>query len=103
MIDTIKINFLIGNEKKTITTPTGITLLQAAEANNIPIVGHCGGLGVCGTCRIELEKKDYDKIQGPSEDEEDTLERGNNITNTSRLSCQIKLTKEMDNINIIIK
>ena len=103
MTDTIKINFLIGDIEKTVEAKIGTTVLEVAELNNIPIHGACDGNGACGTCCANLTKEDYKKAGEPSEEEEDTLERVNGATPTSRLSCQIKLTKEMNNLHIITK
>jgi len=38
----------------------------------------------------------YDALPDPSEDEEDMLDMAFGLTVTSRLGCQIKVTKEMD-------
>lgn len=103
MTKTVKIHFLIGKDKKTVEAPIGATVLKIAEANNIPITGACGGNCACGTCRIDLSKEDYKKLSQPSESEEDVLERDSGTTPTSRLSCQMTITEEMDNIHIITK
>jgi ferredoxin len=42
----------------------------------------------------------YDKLPEPSEDEEDMLDMAFGLTETSRLGCQIVVTKEMDGVEL---
>ena len=49
-----KVKFLPHN--KEITVPAGTTLIRAAMEAGVHINASCGGEGVCGKCRILIEK-----------------------------------------------
>ena len=42
----------------------------------------------------------YDKIPHPSHDENDMLDLAFGLTETSRLGCQVKMTKDLDGLKI---
>ena len=63
------------------------TVLEAALANDVEIPTSCGGMGTCGTCRIEiLEAPDGFESRNEIE-EEFARERG--FKPNERLACQI--------------
>jgi 2Fe-2S ferredoxin len=73
--------------------------METALRNNISsIVAECGGGCTCATCLVHLDD-DWFKIVGPaSEDEEYMLDGAFEVTPTSRLSCQIKITDTLDGL-----
>lgn len=59
------------------------------------------GVCACSTCHVILTDELYDELMAeedtePSEDEEDMLDMAFGLTGTSRLGCQVKISKEMD-------
>jgi len=56
----------------------------------------------CSTCHIILPEDAYDLLPEPEDDENDMLDMAFGLTDTSRLGCQVKLTKAMDGINITL-
>lgn len=58
--------------------------------------GACEGSIACSTCHVILTPETYDLLEEPGDDENDMLDLAFGLTDTSRLGCQIKLTKEMD-------
>ena len=88
-----------GNEL-TVEAPLGNTILDIAHANDIDIEGVCEGCMACSTCHIVVEPDWYKKLAAPSEDEEDMLDLVFGLTRTSRLGCQIEITKEMDGLRV---
>ncbi|UQY80398.1 2Fe-2S ferredoxin-type iron-sulfur [Candidatus Hepatincola sp. Av] len=91
-----KIFFIVENEKIPVEVAEGTTVLEAAHSNGIPLEGACEGSLACSTCHVILEKADYDKLTAPKEEEEDMLDMAFGLTPTSRLGCQIVITKELD-------
>lgn len=81
----------------------GQTLMEAAVANLVPgIVAECGGACSCATCHVYVDEK-WQKVTGePSEMEEDMLDFAFDVRPTSRLSCQIKITEDMDGLVVRI-
>ena len=76
----------------------GTSVLEAAWNNNIDIEGACEGAMACSTCHVILGKKDFDKLDDPSEEEEDLLDLAWGVRPTSRLGCQIIITKDLDGV-----
>ena len=88
-----------GNEL-TVEATLGNTILDIAHANDIDIEGVCEGCMACSTCHVVVEPDWYKKLAAPSEDEEDMLDLVFGLTRTSRLGCQIEITKEMDGLRV---
>ena len=86
--------------ERLVDVPAGTTILEAAKANDLPMVGTCGGSMVCATCHVMIAADDRARLPPPTEDEEDTLDLAFNVTGDSRLGCQIRLTEELDGIRI---
>ena len=83
----------------------GETLLEAAHKNNVDLEGACGGELACSTCHVILTEEWYDKVaelSAVSEEEEDMLDLAMGLTDTSRLGCQICVTKELDGLEVAI-
>ena len=60
--------------------------------------GACEGSVACSTCHVILPPKYYDLLPEPEDDENDMLDMAFGLTDTSRLGCQVKLTKELDGL-----
>lgn len=102
MSETVKIIFVTQGEEKEFEVPVGTTVLEAAHNNNIELEGACEGSLACSTCHVIVEQDYYDKLNEPSEDEEDMLDLAFGLTPTSRLGCQITMTKELDGIKLVV-
>ncbi len=102
MTETVKIIFITKGEKKEFNVPIGTTVLEAAHNNDIDLEGACEGSLACSTCHVVVEKEFFDKLSEPSEDEEDMLDLAFGLTPTSRLGCQIIMTKELDGLTLIV-
>ena len=49
-----------------------------------------------------LEQHVYDALPPPDEEEEDMLDLAMDLTDTSRLGCQIKVTKELEGMRATV-
>ncbi|KAI5857440.1 ferredoxin [Durotheca rogersii] len=78
----------------------GDNLLDIAQANDLEMEGACGGSCACSTCHVIVDDAYYDKIPEPSDDENDMLDLAFGLTETSRLGCQVLMTKELDGIRV---
>jgi len=97
MADAIAITFESADgSRHEVAARQGASLMEAAIMNNVPgIEAECGGSCICATCHVYC-----DQIAGivgaPGEDEEAMLElAAAERRDTSRLSCQIKVTPEL--------
>jgi ferredoxin, 2Fe-2S len=96
-----KIIFVLkdGTEKE-VDAPLGLSVLEIAHKNNIELEGACEGSLACSTCHVVIDKAFYDKLDEPSEDEEDMLDLAFGLTSTSRLGCQIKMTEKLNGLRV---
>jgi len=62
----------------------------------------CGGLCSCGTCHVYIAGDWIGRLPPPAEDELELLEELDNTREGSRLSCQIRFTKELDGLELEI-
>lgn len=77
----------------------GDNLLDIAQANDIEMEGACGGSCACSTCHVIVaEDTMFDKMEEPSDDENDMLDLAFGLTETSRLGCQVVMSKELDGL-----
>ncbi|KAG5921030.1 mitochondrial matrix iron-sulfur protein [Claviceps africana] len=87
-----------GHEHK-FAVSAGDNLLDIAQANDLEMEGACGGSCACSTCHVIVTDEDYyDKMPEPEDDENDMLDLAFGLTETSRLGCQVKMTKELDGL-----
>lgn len=101
----INVNFIekSSNIIHKINAPLGINILELAHKNNIELEGACECSLACSTCHVIVKSKEYfDKLIEPSEEEMDMLDLAYDLTDNSRLGCQIITTPEIDNIELII-
>jgi 2Fe-2S ferredoxin len=102
MTETVKIIFVVDGEKKEFQVPVGTTVLEAAHNNDIDLEGACEGSLACSTCHVVVDKEFFDKLEEPSEDEEDMLDLAFGLTPTSRLGCQITMTQDLDGLTLVV-
>jgi ferredoxin len=65
-------------------------------------LGACEGSVACSTCHVILPPEYYDVLPEPEDDENDMLDMAFGLTDTSRLGCQVKMTKELDGISVTL-
>ena len=66
------------------------------------VSGACGGELACSTCHLIFDQEVYDTLPPKSDEEEDMLDLAFELTETSRLGCQINVTKEFEGIKVRI-
>ena len=76
----------------------GDTLMEVGRDNKLDIEAACDGTCACSTCHVYVDEASYKKLSKPSEDELDMLDLAPDLKTTSRLSCQVQLTQELDGI-----
>jgi len=73
----------------------GKHLLDVAHDNGIDLEGACGGELACATCHCIFEQAVYDGLPEKLEEEEDMLDLAIDLRDTSRLGCQVQVTKAL--------
>jgi 2Fe-2S ferredoxin len=95
-----KIKYIAADGTETVVeAKVGQSVMLTAINNNVPgIVAECGGACSCATCHVHVEPEWYDRLPPPEDMEKDMLEFAMEPDETSRLSCQIKVTEELDGL-----
>ena len=84
---------------RTVEGELGSTVMETAIKHGIPgIEAECGGACACATCHVHVDQAWRATVGEPSPMEEDMLDFGYEVQPDSRLSCQIKVTAELDGL-----
>ncbi|KAK1116748.1 Ferredoxin-2, mitochondrial [Melipona bicolor] len=81
----------------------GDSILDIVVNNEIDLDGYgaCEGTLTCSTCHLIFSKEVYDALPNkPTDEELDMLDLAYELTDTSRLGCQIIMTKKLDGIEV---
>ncbi|KAI4121732.1 MAG: hypothetical protein LQ338_006200 [Usnochroma carphineum] len=85
----------------TFEVSAGDNLMDIAQAEDLEMEGACGGSCACSTCHVIVDDPTkYDAMPEPSDDENDMLDLAFGLTETSRLGCQVKMSKEIDGVRV---
>jgi len=84
---------------RTVEAELGSTVMETAIRHNVPeIIAECGGACACATCHVYVDEA-FIALTGKAQAmEEDMLDFAFEVTPTSRLSCQIKVTEALDGL-----
>jgi ferredoxin len=99
----ININIIDRKKNKhSIVVPTdmNMNLMEACKSYEFPIEGICGGMAMCASCHVYVNSDSL--LDDVSEDEKAMLSEAFNIKSSSRLGCQIQITKELDGMTFEI-
>lgn len=72
--------------------------MSACLATGIEIEAACDGNCACSTCHVYIDEKYFDRLPPASEEEEDMLDLALFLQPTSRLSCQIIMTPNLEGL-----
>ncbi|MBW8636449.1 2Fe-2S iron-sulfur cluster binding domain-containing protein [Hoeflea sp. WL0058] len=77
----------------------GTSVMENAVRNGVPgIEAECGGACACATCHVYVDDEWTEKVGGPDVMEEDMLDFAFEMKPSSRLSCQIRVSSELDGL-----
>src|SRR6476661_10887924 len=95
-----KITFIQPDDtEQVVDAENGMTVMEAAKKNLVEgIEAECGGACACATCHVYVDETWREKTGGPSPMEEDMLDFGYDVRENSRLSCQIKVSDDLDGL-----
>ena len=95
-----KITFIdAAGESRSVDAQVGATVMETALRNSIPgIEAECGGACACATCHVYVAPEWTEKTGKASSMEEDMLDFAFEVRPNSRLSCQIKVSDELDGL-----
>ena len=85
----------------TVDVKTGLSVMEGAIKNNVPgIDADCGGACACATCHVYVDPAFEGKTGEKSAMEESMLDFAENVEPNSRLSCQIKVSDDLDGLTV---
>jgi len=95
-----KITFVLADgRRREVEAKVGATVMETAIEHGIEgIEAECGGACSCATCHVYVDEEWTETTGAPSEMEEDMLDFAFDARATSRLSCQIAVTEELDGL-----
>jgi ferredoxin, 2Fe-2S len=98
-----KVTYVSSNgASRQIEVPLGTSVMQAALNHRVEgILGECGGNCMCATCHVYVDASFLNWIPPAKDNEKFMLSiAAEGPEPNSRLSCQIKLTEELDGITV---
>ena len=95
-----KITYIEHNGKShTVNVTSGLSVMEGAVQNNIQgILADCGGGMACATCHVYVKEDWFNKLPKKQEGEDDMLDQAFEPKKTSRLSCQIEVSDDLDGL-----
>ncbi len=90
-------------ERRPIEVPTdmSLSLMEVLKASDYPVQATCGGMALCATCHVEVLDGD-DKYKEATDPELEMLDTLPEVSDTSRLACQMRIEDEMDGLVVRI-
>jgi 2Fe-2S ferredoxin len=90
--------------QRVVDAHAGESVMAAAVRNGVPgIIGECGGNCSCATCHVYVADDFTAEVGGAGDMEDDLLDLGvADRRDSSRLSCQIKVTDDLDGLTVHI-
>ena len=90
-------------EEQEVDAAAGLTVMEAIRDNGFDeLLALCGGCCSCATCHVFIDPAFADRLPEMSEDENDLLDSSDHRNESSRLSCQLPLTDELDGLRVTI-
>lgn len=78
----------------------GFHVMEIIRAHGIPIKAECGGACVCSTCHVRIPANWQRVLPPPGDEELARLDELPRADDASRLACQIRMTAEIDGLEI---
>ena len=100
----IAVTFILSDgTEKVVEASDGLTLMQVATENGFDeILAECGGAGACATCHCYLSDAGFSKVGPANATEQEMLTLVAEPKPTSRLSCQINITPELNGLVVTL-
>jgi 2Fe-2S ferredoxin len=97
-----KITFVeYDGETHEVDVDVGATVMEGALQGGVSsIIAQCGGSCSCATCVVHVDDAWAGRLTPPSSEELDQLDMVSGARPTTRLSCQITVTPELDGLKL---
>jgi 2Fe-2S ferredoxin len=83
---------------------TGVSVMEVLrDSGDFGVAAICGGLCSCATCHVYVDDAWFGKLKARHNDEQEILTALSSFKpNSSRLSCQIPFTNDIDGIKVTV-
>lgn len=89
-------------ETHTIEGLDGWRVMEIIRDQGLPIKGECGGACACATCHVYVAPEWLAKLFAPTDEEIDRLDGAFEVTENSRLACQILMAPELHGLVVTL-
>lgn len=90
-------------QEREVNGSAGLSVMEVIRESGIDeLLAICGGCCSCATCHVHVDPEFAAKLPRMSEDEDDLLDSSSDRDATSRLSCQLQFTPELDGLRVTI-
>lgn len=76
-----------------------LNLMEVMKGSDLDVKATCGGMALCSTCHVYV-LSNQQSLPEPTDAEEDMLDQAFDVEDNSRLSCQIKITPELNGMKV---
>jgi 2Fe-2S ferredoxin len=76
--------------------------MEVIRDANLPLAAECGGACACATCHVYVDDAWTEKLPAAAQQEIEMLDFGVAVQENSRLSCQIKMTPELEGLKVTL-
>lgn len=98
-----KITFITSDNERIVLEAASGSIMELAVRNGVKgIDGDCGGVCSCATCHIHVAPEFMAVVGEPGEIEMDMLELNDNVSEFSRLGCQVPITEALDGLLLTV-
>lgn len=103
LAETVTFTYVEANgTEKEVHAKIGKNLMEVAHDNHVQLEGACGGELACSTCHLVFEKEIYNSLPKKEDEEDDMLDLAFEVTETSRLGCQILVKQNFHGMKVKI-
>lgn len=78
------------------------SVMEIIREGGIPMLAQCGGSCACATCHIYVTEPWKSKLPAASEEEIGMLDGAFEVTEDSRLACQVFFNKDLDGLEVTL-
>lgn len=76
--------------------------MEVIRDANLPMAAECGGACACATCHVYVAQAWEARLPQAQQQEVDMLDFGVAVQDNSRLACQIRLTDDLDGLELTL-
>ncbi len=76
--------------------------MEVIRDANLPMAAECGGACACATCHVYVAEAWESRLPQAQQQEVDMLDFGVAVQDNSRLACQIRLTDDLDGLELTL-